>query len=731
MRFLQIIFLHQFLLFLTTYLLLASNAGSHLFGEEQTYHRASLPPLLEFLNGVPVKSRDLWPARKAEIRRLLTTHFTGSLPDKIPTVADVTTITEVEASNGSRRKRIKITLDTPRQASFEIALWTPRGDGPFPLLMMAPRYYQIYWAEDAVQRGYAVCLYPGVDSHHRESKFPNYEDVWQTFRQEYPQATWTEIVTKAWLASRSLDVLLNTTHEFNIDAKRIGIIGFSRYGKQALIATALDERIRCVVARSPGSPGSCPYRYTGRDTFAEAPSDFPSLWFLPSLRSYTGREDELPIDAHGWYALIAPRPCLIHTAHNDGSEPTFAVEQAYREGQKVYQLLGHSDRLRIDYRSGGHSSGPDPEKISPADRQRNLDWFDLSFQRGDAKQSDFPESWIHRFDWQTWREKQTPDALEPPDQASTRQIIQWSLGTPAVDDSADEKRTFLTSEESELMTHDRWAIDGVTRVPVSFGKNVRGNLYFKDSLDHPAPVVIWLHPFSYHSGYNEGYGVQGTTVYHRLAAAGYVVLAYDQCGFGLRLLEGRDFYETHPAWSRLGRMVQDVHAAVDYFVDGRGKANGPIPAIDKQKITLLGYSVGGMTALYAAALDQRIHSVASFSGFTPLRADTDDGPTGGIRRWWELHALQPKLGLFDDRESKIPYDFDNLLEMIAPRPVLLVSPQHDRSANLEAINACVAEVKTAWPSTSKSQTLIHSTPDGTNRFQRDQHQLFLEWRQGL
>ena len=118
------------------------------------------------------------------------------------------------------------------------------------------------------------------------------------------------------------------------------------------------------------------------------PSDFQSEWFLPSLRNFTGRENELPIDAHGWYALIAPRHCLIHTAHNDGAEPTFAVEKGYIEGRSVYRLLGAEKNLRIDYRPGGHSSGPPPEQVSRADRQRNLDWIDLAFGRGLAKQGE-------------------------------------------------------------------------------------------------------------------------------------------------------------------------------------------------------------------------------------------------------------------------------------------------------------------------------------------------------
>jgi len=129
----------------------------------------------------------------------------------------------------------------------------------------------------------------------------------------------------------------------------------------------------------------------------------------------------------------------------------------------VYRLLGHPGRLRIRYRTGGH----DP--ITDEHRKADLDWFDLSFGRGTARE-EFPEGFLHAFDWTRW---------------------------PA-----------------------------------------------------PLPPVIWLHPYSYASGYNEGYNVQDTTTYHRLAKEGFAVLAFDQCGFGLRLLEGTRFYDRYPRWSR-------------------------------------------------------------------------------------------------------------------------------------------------------------------------------------
>jgi len=691
---------------------------------------AALPSLLHFEDHTPVESTDDWSRRRNEIRSLMLQYFTGFPPSSTPAIIDARVTHDQLHPDGSTRRRIRLKLDTPNQFTFEINVWIPSGkQQPRPLLLTQPRDYQIPWAEMALQRGYVVCLYPGVDSHHKEKDYPGYDSAWEPLRKEYPSATWTEIVCKAWIASRCLDFLLDPEQGYNIAEAKVGIIGFSRYGKQSLIAAALDERITSVVARSPGSPGSTPYRFSSRNTFAEAPADFPDLWFLPSLRSYAGREHELPMDAHGWLALIAPRRCLIHTAHNDGSEPTFGVERAYVEARKVYQLLDKDDHLRILYRTGQH--GP----ITDQQRQQNLDWFDLSFGRGHAAQTDFPIELIHQFDWKKWQRQQPPGAPAVPKRLSSQsshddinECLQWSLGQPPDQIQNASDTPFFTDAESTMMTHDRWQVKNTARLPIRFGEGVRGNLYYNPTLKEPMPVVIWLHPYSYHSGYNEGYGVQGTTIYHRLAQAGFAVIAFDQCGFGLRLLEGRDFYEQSPQWSRLGRMVHDVRSAVDFVIDGKGAVNGNRPAMDTKRIYALGYSLGGTVALYAGALDQRLTGVASFSGFTPLRTDTDDRPTGGNQRLWKWHALQPKLGLFAGREQTIPFDYHDVLRSISPRPCLIVSPQKDRNATYSDIVETVAQFRSETE--NDGSNLIHLTPDDVDRFQQDQHQIFIGWVQG-
>jgi len=691
--------------------------------------QADLPPLLRSAAGTWVRAPAQWPARRAEIAELMCRHFIGSFPPAVPRLVAAEVRQEVILPDGSTRRRVELTFATPEPLVLPTTVWVPRGTGPFPLLLVAPRFYQVPWAEMALARGTMVCLFAGVDSHHTEADYPGYESVWTQVRARYPTATWTEISTKAWIASRMLDYLLDPRQGCPVAPGQVGIIGHSRYGKQALIAAAFDERITCVVARSPGTPASCAYRFASRTAFSEAPDDWPDEWFLPGLRAYTGREHELPMDAHGWLALIAPRRCLIHTAHQDDGDPTFGVERTVLAGRAVYELLGHPEALRLLYRTGGH----DP--ITDEHRRANLDWLDLSFGRGSASQADFPERYLHRFDWEAWKARLSPDdtewpsAMRPPSGAAEdrRARIGWALGRPPVGwGTGPVDRTLLTAAESGQMTHDRWQVEGTARVPVSFGQNVRGNAYFSPAARTPTGAVIWLHPYSYGSGYNEGYGVQDTTVYHRLAKAGYVVLCYDQLGFGLRLLEGSGFYDEYPGWSRLGRMVIDVQAAVDFLADGKGRAAAPLPAVRRDRIYLVGYSLGGMVGLYAAALDARIAGVASFCGFTPLRTDTDARPTGGSRRLWEWHALLPRLGLFQGHEQDTPYDMDDVLALVAPRPCLVVAPTRDRHADPADVTRCVEAARGAWPAATP-ESLTCETPDTINQFQTAMQERALQW----
>jgi cephalosporin-C deacetylase-like acetyl esterase len=693
-----------------------------------------LPPLLNFYDGTPVATKSDWDKRKAEIKELLCRYFLGAFPAAVPALIGQEVLRE-ERERGATRREVRLVFDTINRASFEVEVWIPDGDGPFPVFFTQSNHRR--WGLSALSRGYLICVYPGADAN----------DQTLPFAEAYPECDWGLIPRRAWLASRALDYVLTLKQA---DGSKVGIAGHSRNGKQALIATAFDERFQAVISSSSGSAGACPYRFVSETSFQESVEYTTRLcptWFHPRLRLFTGREHLLPIDSHALLGLIAPRACLLSVAYNDGCESGFAIERSYAAGKEVYAFLGSPDRLRIAWRPGGH-------EVSGENVQQYADWFDLAFGLG---QFEFPEKWQHRFDWQQWHslhggkvaEIPAPPAQEPAQDGMAerrrehrKKLVQWGLGQPPPGGFERGGRFNGAAFSSDpvhkhaLLRHDEGKPASVSRLSVNFGDSITGNLYFRSDISEAAPVIIWLHPYSYSTGYFGAY-LEPPRVFNFLAEQGYTVMAFDQVGFGGRYEEGQPFYSRYPHWSRLGKMVQDVHSAVDFLTAepefGRAQleTGTVVPVIDPQRIYCLGYSLGGMIALYAAALDERIAGTASFCGFTPMRTDTDSKHTGGIRRLWEWHSLLPRLGLYHGREAELPYDFDDVLSLVSPRPCLIVSPLHDREADIGDVTACVNRARSAWAEAGAEDLLTHVCPNDYNRFEIAQQRMFLDWLEAM
>ena len=257
---------------------------------------------------------------------------------------------------------------------------------------------------------------------------------------------------------------------------------------------------------------------------------------------------------------------------------------------------------------------------------------------------------------------------------------------------------------SDLMGH---SLDGtgLSFASFSFGAYLSATAFWPSSMQRAAsklqPAVVWLHPYSYNTGYTPSY--RQSRIHLQLASAGFVVVAYDQVGFGIRNTQGGNrFYARHGGnASLLGQMGKDTRAAVDWLLcrstacssarclDSQGGQPDIVPYVDPERIYLMGYSLGGNVALHAAALDARVAGVGAIAAFTPFRTDAEGRPTGGLRWLYEMHALLPRLGLFAATPGQVPYDYDDLLREIAPRPTLLCTPKGDRDATFTDVQACV------------------------------------------
>jgi pimeloyl-ACP methyl ester carboxylesterase len=151
--------------------------------------------------------------------------------------------------------------------------------------------------------------------------------------------------------------------------------------------------------------------------------------------------------------------------------------------------------------------------------------------------------------------------------------------------------------------------------------------------------------------------------------------------------------------------------------------------LDASKVYLVGYSLGSVVALHAAAVlpAAKIAGVAAFGGWTPWRANADNVTTGGNRLLYETHALVPRLGLFQGKQmaATIPYDYGDLLEKLAPRPTLLYTPLADRFAQSDVVAATVATARKAWAATPSAFAV--SAPDSGSDFRANEIAAAVEW----
>ena len=683
-----------------------------------------LPDPLRFNNGSAVATSQQWTQRRLELLRLFFHYVFGTVPAAPGNVRAAEVKTREEG--GATVQELVLEFGPQHQAKLHLELIIPRGKGPFPVFITQDNHRA--WALVAVSRGYLGCVYAGADS----------RDDTGGFVPLYPGFDWTKLARRAWAASRCVDYL----HTLDlVDRTKIALTGHSRNGKLSLIAAALDERITAVISSSAGAGGPCTYRLFSETQFGEGIENitraFPD-WLHPRLRFFAGRENKLPIDQHELVACIAPRPCLISTALNDPVESVWAVEQTYYSARRVYQLMGKPDELNLRYRPGGHETRAE-------DIEAYVDWLDSVFGRADhalpnavmyptyaewqklnpakIETSHFPPKGI-----QDLLRGEQNLSIDRPDEwqrkkPELRARILWGLGeAPPFAESAPGNYGAESLPSATLL--GRAAVpEGLQKQSLNFGNYLAGDLYFPanaDRMGKKLPAVIWLHPQSNSTGYTAGYR-RGEPPHLALARLGCAVFAFDQIGNGARLEEVRNFYQRYPQWSLLGKNVEDTLAAVE--------ALQKLNFIDPQRIYVLGYATGAMVALHAAALDERIAGVVSVAGFTPMRLDTPDKGTGGLARWVQWLPWQPRLGAFIGQETRLPYDYHEVLAMIAPRPALVALPRLDYHSTRKDIDLCLAEVGKVYSLLGDPDKLQVLEIDGYNHFSPElQKQVFAHFQ---
>src|SRR4029078_3393175 len=96
--------------------------------------------------------------------------------------------------------------------------------------------------------------------------------------------------------------------------------------------------------------------------------------------------------------------------------------------------------------------------------------------------------------------------------------------------------------------------------------------------------------------------------------------------------------------------------------------------VQKGQYAAVGHSLGGHNAVYTAAFDERIKVAVSSCGLDSYR-DYMDGKIQG----WTSDRYMPKLLAYQDKLDLVPFDFGEILGVIAPRHVYIVAPKRDHN----------------------------------------------------
>jgi dienelactone hydrolase len=206
------------------------------------------------------------------------------------------------------------------------------------------------------------------------------------------------------------------------------------------------------------------------------------------------------------------------------------------------------------------------------------------------------------------------------------------------------------------------------------GEFIPAYLLVPSRTERQLPALVVLHQ-TVPQGKDEVVGIHGDPEQAYaldLARRGYVVLAPDSLAAGERVGKGEEpwdtapFYQRHPGWSAVGKAVWDGQRAVDYLVS--------LPFVDRKRIGVIGHSQGGIYATFLAAFDPRVKVVVSSCGLMTFAGD----PTRPLRwardqGWIGIPALREPL-----QHGAPPWDFHQLVALIAPRPFLATAATEDR-----------------------------------------------------
>ena len=150
-----------------------------------------------------------------------------------------------------------------------------------------------------------------------------------------------------WDHIRAVDVLQSLPE---VDGERIGVVGLSLGGHNALFVAVFDPRLKVIVTSS------------GFDSFYDYKGGGPGAlrgWagprYMPLIETACGlAPGKVPFDFPEILAALAPRPLFIHAPLQDDNFNVASVKRCVAAAKPVYRLFEAEERIVTLCPEGGH-----------------------------------------------------------------------------------------------------------------------------------------------------------------------------------------------------------------------------------------------------------------------------------------------------------------------------------------------------------------------------------------
>lgn len=283
-------------------------------------------------------------------------------------------------------------------------------------------------------------------------------------------------------------------------------------------------------------------------------------------------------------------------------------------------------------------------------------------------------------------------SADVPDRTAIRQKMERVMGPLPKDLQTVPLHVKTISEES---------LDGYVRKKITFavekGDRVPAWLLIPNAFSGKRPAMLCLHQ-TISIGKDEPIGLgkqESKRQALHLVKRGYVCLVPDYPSFSEYPYDFRK--STYASGSM--KAIWNCRKAVDLLES--------LPGVDTSRIGVIGHSLGGHAGMFAAAFDDRIAAVVSSCGFCSFHHYY-----GGNLAGWSGERYMPRIASqFGKDPKRMPFDFDDVLLAIAPRPFFTNSPLKDENFAVAGVKSVMEKAKPVYEKLGAAEKLKAAYPD--------------------